>query len=164
MVAESRIVKKIKVGLVCGPGGHYAHMKILEEAISGFHYFYITIDSIVTHEIDNSYLFRDIPLKRRIDFLKIALYYLVIFTRSFRILIKEKPKVLVSTGGEGVLPVFYAGKMLGIKLLHIEPSTRYEKPSMTGRLIYPIVDRLFVQNPELLQAYGKKAEYHGGLL
>jgi UDP-N-acetylglucosamine:LPS N-acetylglucosamine transferase len=164
MIIKDTAITKIKVGLVSESGGHYTQMVLLREAMSDFSYFYITRYSEITRKLENSYIFKDMPHRSNIDYLKICCYYIVIFFKSIKILHDEKPNVLVSTGGGLPVPVFYAGKLLGIKLIHIEPSTKYRYPSWTGRLIYPIVDKIFVQNPELLQAYGNKAEYHGGLL
>ncbi|MFO8009300.1 MAG: PssD/Cps14F family polysaccharide biosynthesis glycosyltransferase [Dehalococcoidia bacterium] len=163
MIAEiEQMPETIKAGLVCGLGGHYTQMKLLEKAFEGLDYFYITVDSIASREEEKAYLFRNLSIKRSVDYIKL-MYYLYIFLKSFFILLKERPSVLVSTGGSGMTPpVFYAARMLGIKLILIEPHTRFTSKSLAGKTVSPITDRIFVQNPELLQAYRGKAEYWGG--
>ena len=154
--------RRIKVGLVSEGGGHYAQMQLLKEAFADFDYFYITIDNLVTRDGVNTYLFKGINLSSPIHYPWIPIHYFAVFIRAIRILRKEKPTVLVTTGGSEVaVPVCYAGKLLKIKLVFIEAPTRVERPSLSGRLLAPISDRVFVRNPELLKVYGKKAEFHG---
>lgn len=155
--------KKIKVGLVCDITGHFIEMKLLKDAYDEFDYFYITYDHIVTHDMKNTYYFKE-PKAKSLLSISLLVRYLTIFFQSFAILLKEKPEVLISTGGGLPVPVFYAGKILGIKLIFIEHIGRFTSPSNCGRALYPICARFFVQNPGMLAVYGKKAEYHGGIV
>ncbi|MCR9580132.1 PssD/Cps14F family polysaccharide biosynthesis glycosyltransferase [Vibrio antiquarius] len=62
---------------------------------------------------------------------------------------------VVSLGpGISVVPIFVA-KSLSIKTAHIETSCRFESKSLTGKVLYPIVDTFYVQNEELLSIYKK---------
>ncbi|NJE77405.1 hypothetical protein, partial [Thermococcus sp. ES12] len=83
--------------------------------------------------------------------------------KIIKIIAKEKPDVMVSNGAEIAIPFFYLGKILGIKTIFIECYTRVDEPTITGKLVYPISDYFFVLWPEMLQQYGKKAKYVGGL-
>jgi len=58
---------------------------------------------------------------------------------------------------------FYVGKLLKIKLIFIEPYDFIRYPSLTGRLVAPIVDELLVQHPEQL-AFFKNARFEGSIL
>lgn len=83
----------------------------------------------------------------------------------FGILLKERPKVLFSTGAEIAIPAFYLAKVLfRTKLIFLESLTRIEKPSLTGKWLYPITDLFLVQEPDLLPFYGPKAVFQGNLL
>ena len=82
------------------------------------------------------------------------------FFMALRVLWKEKPSILISTGAGVGVPFIYAAKLLGIPTVFIEAWTRVESLSMTGRLVYPVVDYLYVQYPELAEKY-KKALYKG---
>ncbi|MCP3683601.1 MAG: hypothetical protein GY861_13020 [bacterium] len=154
--------KNIKVGLVCDGSGHYAQLSSLEEAFEDFEYFYMTIENIVTKERKDAYLFKGIELRSRLVAFQLPLYLLNVVAKTLRVFFLEKPQVLVSTGGSGfAIPVFYIGKILGMKLIFIETASRVEKRSLTGKILSPVVDRIFVRHPELLKAYGEKAEFHG---
>ena len=78
-----------------------------------------------------------------------------------RAFIVERPNVVVSTGSEIAIPVFYLARLLRCRLIFIESWCRVRTPSGTGKLVQPIVDELFVQWPSLLDVYGPKAEHAG---
>ena len=87
------------------------------------------------------------------------------FIVQLSIFLKEKPKVLFSTGAEIAIPSFYIGKFLfRTKLIYLECSAQVYSPSLTGRWVYPISDLFLVQWESLLQHYGPKANYVGGLI
>ena len=58
---------------------------------------------------------------------------------------KEKPDLIISCGAAVAVPFFYLGKMMGAKLIYIEVFDRIDKPTMTGKMVYPIVDKFVVQ-------------------
>ena len=86
-----------------------------------------------------------------------------------KIVKKEKPDLLFSCGAGIAPPVFLAGKILGCKLLFMEPYDFIAYPSLSGRLVAPIVDKLLVQHKIQKKFFqtrltGKKAEYWGETL
>jgi beta-1,4-N-acetylglucosaminyltransferase len=83
---------------------------------------------------------------------------------AWSILRREKPDVLVSTGSEIAIPFFMLAKLLRIRTIYIELCCRVTSPSRTGKLLYPIADTFLVQWPQLIDVYGAKARYEGGLL
>ena len=85
--------------------------------------------------------------------------------KAVKILLKEKPDVIISTGGgEIAVPFCYIGKVLGAKVIFIETLTRLTTPSGGGKLVYPIADLFLVQWESLLNRYGKKAKYWGKVI
>lgn len=75
---------------------------------------------------------------------------------------RHRPDVLLSTGGGVTVPLFVVGKLVGARLIYVESLTRVDGPSLTGRLVYPLVDRFFVQWPEA--ATRSRMEFVGNLL
>jgi UDP-N-acetylglucosamine:LPS N-acetylglucosamine transferase len=128
----------------------------LKEAFEGHETFFITYDCARTRELENKYLMKDIgtnPFLMAIGFLKI-----------FRILVKERPLLIISTGAEIAIPAFYLGKLFRSKTIFIESWTRVVDPTGTGRIVYPVSDVFLVQWERLLQKYGNKARYEGAIL
>ena len=68
---------------------------------------------------------------------------------------KEKPDLIISSGAAVAVPFFYLGKLFGAKLIYIEVFDRIDKPTMTGKLVYPIVDKFIVQWEEMKKVYPK---------
>lgn len=83
--------------------------------------------------------------------------------QTIRILLKERPDIIISTGAGVAIPACYFGKVLGSKIVFIETFCMPTKGSLSGRLAYPIADRFLVQWKDQLKNYGKKAEYVGSV-
>lgn len=84
--------------------------------------------------------------------------------RVLRIVLTEKPDVIVSLGAEIALPFFFLAKPLRIKTVFIESWCRIHGLSKTGRLLYPLADAFYVQWPQLLDVCGPKARYEGAVI
>lgn len=74
---------------------------------------------------------------------------------AIKVLLKEKPDLIVSSGAAVAVPFFYIGKLMRKKLVYIEVFDRIDKPTLTGRLVYPITDRFVVQWEEQKKVYPK---------
>jgi len=147
----------MKIALVCSHGGHLTEMLYLMEAFKGHDVFFITYDSSRTRALRyRKYLLENIgtnPVKMLKAFLKIG-----------KILAKERPQVVISTGSEIAIPTFIIAKFLGIRTIFIESWCRIKTRSGTGRIVYYFSDLFLVQWPQLLNLYGKKAMYKGAVI
>ena len=74
---------------------------------------------------------------------------------AWRVLRKERPDIIISSGAAVAVPFFYLGKLFGAKLIYIEVFDRIDKPTLTGKLVYPIVDKFIVQWEEQKRVYKK---------
>jgi len=73
-----------------------------------------------------------------------------------------KVRGVISTGpGIAILPSLFF-KLSGAKIVHIETWSRFETKSLTGRVMYRIADRFYVQNREQKRHYPHAI--FGGLL
>ena len=84
------------------------------------------------------------------------------FFQAYKILQKEKPKFIISTGAGIAVPVCYAGKLLRIKIIFVVTSSSIYKLNLSARLIYPISNLFIVQYKNFLKKY-KKAIFRGNL-
>lgn len=62
---------------------------------------------------------------------------------------RHRPDVLLSTGAGPIVPLSIIGKLFGAQTIYIETFGSVEQPSMTGKLMAPLADRLYYQWPEL---------------
>ena len=74
---------------------------------------------------------------------------------AIKVLKSEKPDIIISSGAAVAVPFFYIGKIMGAKTIYIEVFDRISKPTLTGRLVYPITDKFIVQWEEMKQVYPK---------
>ena len=68
---------------------------------------------------------------------------------------KEKPDVIISSGTAVAVPFFYIGKLFGAKTVYIEVFDRIDKPTVTGKLVYPVTDKFIVKWEEMKKVYPK---------
>lgn len=146
----------MKLALIASSGGHLAELHALAEFWQPEPHFWVSFKTT-----DAEYLLRDEkvhwayhPTNRSpVNLARNAVL-------AVQILRDERPDVVISTGAGVGVPFLLAGRALGMKTLYIESITRISKLSISGRLVYPFVDRFWVQWEELAKQHGK-AEFHG---
>lgn len=74
---------------------------------------------------------------------------------AFRILRREKPDLILSSGAAVAVPFFWLGKLFRAKTVFVEVFDRMDRPTLTGRLIYPVSDVFIVQWEEMKRFYPK---------
>lgn len=82
--------------------------------------------------------------------------------RSLMIIIKERPKVMITTGVLAIIPLALLMKLFGGKLIYIESFAKVSSKNMSGDLLYKFADQFYVQWEEMLKLY-PKAIYKGGI-
>lgn len=158
----------MKICLECAEGGHLDEMLNIIEAFYGNDIFFITTKAPSTECLSKEYNVYYARKQYETD-TKVAIYIRELFLISklffslFLILLKERPKLIVSTGGGSTIPLFYLGKLLGIKLIYIESLARTDNPSLTGRIVHPITDVFLVQWNSMLKFY-KNAKFWGRVI
>lgn len=145
----------MKICLACSSGGHLSEMKELKEVYGGYTHFFVTYRSADTIELAEKEKVHFLVNPRRHPILTI-----LNILQSFKRFIKEKPDIVLTTGAGVALPMCYIAKLYRKKIIFIESFCRVEKPSLFGRLIYPIANLTIVQWEPLLEYY-KRAEYGG---
>ena len=78
------------------------------------------------------------------------------------LIVKERPKVMITTGVLAVIPLALMLKIFGGKLIYIESFAKVCSKNLTGNLLYHFADRFYVQWKEMLNLY-PDAIYKGGI-
>jgi UDP-N-acetylglucosamine:LPS N-acetylglucosamine transferase len=86
-----------------------------------------------------------------------------VFIKSLKVVIKERPDVVITTGSLPLALVCFWGKLLGAKIVWIDSITNVYRLSLSGRLVRRIADLLLVQWPELAEKY-PGVEYAGAVI
>ena len=155
---------KLKICIVASAGGHLQECNKLFPIFSKYDYFYITFakKDIAKSLKGRVYIVTNPDIRNPKLGIKAVIKN---FFEVLKILIKEKPHVVITSGASIAIPVCLLAKILfRTKIIFIETISRFYKPSLTGRILYPIADLFFVQWRSLLKKYGKKAIYGGPLI
>jgi len=67
------------------------------------------------------------------------------FVRTFGLMRRYRPDVVVSTGAAIAVPLFVWARLFGIRTVFIEVYDRIENPTLTSRLVRPMTDLFLVQ-------------------
>ena len=88
---------------------------------------------------------------------------LMIFFRSFSIIGKDKPDVIITTGSMPLAMLCLVAKLSGKKVIWIDSIANTERFSVSGRLMYHFADVFLTQWPSLAEKH-PRAEFVGAIL
>ncbi len=148
--------KRLKICMASSAGGHLTELLQIKEVVEGFDSFFVTFKREDTEGFDEKLYFIEDPKRNPFKLFKN-------FFQSLKIIYKEKPDVIVTTGAGVVVSLCYIGKVFGAKIIFIESFARITSRSLSGVFVYPITDLFFVQWKSVLTKYGKKAIYGGSV-
>ena len=141
----------MKICLVGSSGGHLTHLYMLKPFWQEHERVWVTFD-----KADAQSLLKDekmypcyFPTNRNI---KNLLRNTVV---AWKVLRKEKPDLIISSGAAVAVPFFYLGKLFRKKTVYIEVFDRIDKSTLTGKLVHPVTDLFVVQWEEMLNVYSK---------
>lgn len=143
--------KKLKICLVGSSGGHLTHLYMLKPFWQDKERFWVTFDKedarslLQGEQVYPCYFPTNRNLKNLIRNTVLA----------WKVLCRERPDLIISSGAAVAVPFFYLGKLFGAKTIYIEVYDRIDKPTLTGRLVYPVTDRFIVQWEEMKKVYPK---------
>jgi len=86
-----------------------------------------------------------------------------VLIRSLKIVVKERPDVVITTGSLPLAIFCLVAKAVGSKIVWIDSIANIECFSMSGRLVLPFADLFLTQWPELSEKYNN-VEYAGALI
>jgi beta-1,4-N-acetylglucosaminyltransferase len=157
-----------KVLIMLGMGGHTSQILRLVDMISeNYEYEYI-----IGHDDQTSmkkikfpgkiYRMKNPRLMKNNSLIPVFFNMFATTIDAFKILIKSKPKVIISAGPSFSIPTFWIAKLFGKKTIFIESWVRVHNKSLTGKLVYPVSDLFLVQWESMKKVYPKSV-YAGRL-
>lgn len=152
------MIKSKKICIAASAGGHLVEALQLKEIWKGKEHFFISdkrINAIDLAKKEKIYFIT--PARRNLTKLIIS------FNETRKILSKENPDIIISTGAEIGFPAMLLGVLSGKKVIYIESIARINSPSLTGKLIYPFISDFYVQWPEGKKFF-PKAKYVGAVV
>ena len=150
----------MKICLIASSGGHLEQILMLAPLIEKYSGFIVTEKTNYNPGIKcmTTYYLKQVN-RSKWDTLFLMLINSVI---SIKILVTEKPDLIITTGALSVIPLCMLAKLFRKKLIFIESYAKISSPTLTGKLLYHFSDEFYVQWKEMLKHY-PNAIYKGGI-
>jgi UDP-N-acetylglucosamine:LPS N-acetylglucosamine transferase len=149
----------LKICLAASAGGHISQLLKLAESWNGYETFCVTTTEVVRDNLGKSGEVYVVGECNRQHLIRV----IAVFLRCIRIVYKERPDVVISTGAAAGCIVCFLGKLFGAKVVWIDSITNVERISLSGRMVRYIADLFLVQWMELAHKY-KNTEFVGAVI
>jgi len=149
--------RRRKVMAVSSGGGHWVELSRIRGAFAGVDVFYVSTDPTAAAGLAAPhYAIREVTRRDRLGFL-------VVLAQLVRILLRERPDVVLTTGAApGLIALAAAKCLLRCRTIWIDSISSAETMSLSARLARPVADAWLVQWAHLARPEGP--EYWGAVL
>jgi len=145
---------------IASGGGHWVQLMRLRPAWEGLDVFYVSLDPSSAVDVPGHryYTIRDASRKQKWAFLLVAASLL-------RILLRERPAVVITTGSAPALvAIALARKLFGARTIWIDSIANAERLSTSGQKAGAVADIWLTQWPALTEGEGRRPEHWGAVL
>lgn len=149
----------MKICLVCSSGGHFFELFSVNPLWEKHDRFWVTFPRQDTKSLlrNEKTYWAHFPTNRSLkNLIRNA-------GLAVKVIARERPAAVISTGAGVAVPFLYLGRLLGLQTIYIESLARINDLSLTGRLVYRVVDHFLVQWPELAERY-PRARFRGQVI
>lgn len=134
---------------IASGGGHWIELLRLRPAFAGWDVTYVSMFDNYRSEIAGAryYTIPDASRFNKAAFLKVVI-------TAFGIMLRERPKVIVTTGSAPMLSFLLLGKLTGAKTLWIDSIAQSEELSSSGRVAKRLATQTISQWPIVAEREG----------
>jgi len=152
--------KDKRVLFISSTGGHFVELMELEPLFKKYNYHIIVEKDKTNKNLKNKYgkKLSYLPYGTRAKLLPYLFIFTWIIIKTIIYYIKYRPHVIITTGTHTAVPMCYLGHLFGSKVIFIETFANRTRPSLSGRLVYPISDMFIVQWEEMKKFYPNAVE------
>jgi len=130
----------MKILAMASIGGHWIQLLRLTPAIKDFEVVYAATNEKCSTMVKGHQFYKITDFNR---WNPIKMFYAII--DGFRIIIKENPDFIITTGSAPCMIVLFIGKLFGCKTIWIESIANVEKQSLSGKIASKFASRTYVQ-------------------
>jgi len=149
----------VKICLVASAGGHLSQLLKIVQAVNGYEAFVVTTSEAVRENLTRFGRVHVVGECNRQHSLRVVRVVLT----CWRILRRERPDVILSTGAAAGCVCCFLGKLMGAKIVWVDSITNVDRLSLSGWLVRYIADLFIVQWAELARKY-RGTEYVGTIV
>jgi len=149
----------MKICLAASAGGHLTQLLKINGVCQGYDVFYVSSVDVVLDKLQKfgrTYIVGECNREH-------VLRTITVLFKTLKIIIKERPGVVISTGAAPGLLCCLWGKLLGSKVVWLDSIANTEKLSMSGRLVRPFANLVLTQWPNIAEKY-KNVECVGAVI
>jgi UDP-N-acetylglucosamine--N-acetylmuramyl-(pentapeptide) pyrophosphoryl-undecaprenol N-acetylglucosamine transferase len=148
----------LRVCLAASGGGHLRQMLDLQPAWGGYDHFFVTEKSALGESVAKDhraifvqhYSFGQVRWGQPIKMLTSMIRN---FFQSARLVLRERPDVVLTTGAGAVFWTCLMARALGARLILIESFARFHGPSKSGHMAKPFATDVVVQSAKLKEQW-----------
>lgn len=125
-----------RIMAIASGGGHWVQLMRLKPAFDDLNIFYVSMDPTSATDVPGKryYTIRDASRKEKLAFIAVTL-------KLFWILLRERPKVIVTTGsGPALVALTLGRKIFGAKTIWIDSIANADELSLSGKQAGRIAD------------------------
>ena len=151
--------KKIKICLAASAGGHISQLLKLAESWKGYETFWVTTSDVVREKLQEySKVYIVGECNREHPFRA-----LLVTANCIKIILKEKPDVIISTGAAPPCILCLIGKLFGARIVWVDSIANVARLSLSASIVRPFADIVLTQWPEVAGKYAN-VEYVGAVV
>jgi UDP-N-acetylglucosamine:LPS N-acetylglucosamine transferase len=137
----------LKIGLVASAGGHLTQLLCTAKSWAGYETFFVTTNEAARRKLrqhGHVYIVNECNRTQPLRLLKA-------FFKCIRILGRERPDVVMSSGAAPGLLMCVLGKIRGAKVVWLDSIANVDRLSLSGRMVRPFADLILTQWPEIAE-------------
>lgn len=162
--AKARAGRGLRICLAGSGGGHVRQLLDLEAAWSPHDHFFVSEDTALSRSIAENHRTHFVAhlalgQARLGSPLKMIAAAMRNFVQSGRIMLRERPNLVISTGAGAVFFSVLWGRLVGAKIVTVESFARFHHPSVFARLTGPFAHHKVVQSQALARRYPDAAVF-----
>jgi UDP-N-acetylglucosamine:LPS N-acetylglucosamine transferase len=153
------MTKKTKICIAASAGGHLSQLLTLSEVWEGYEIICVSTGQMVKEKlqkIGRTYIVGECNREHPI-------LTLGVMTRCLRIIYRERPYVVLSTGAAPGFLMCLWGKIFGAKVIWLDSIANAKNLSMSGRLVRRFADLVLSQWSDVASQY-PNVEYVGEVI
>ncbi|SCP96238.1 PssD/Cps14F family polysaccharide biosynthesis glycosyltransferase [Anaerobium acetethylicum] len=149
-----------KLCFAASSGGHFEQLSMLKPLMEKYESCVVTEETEYKAVIKGQKMYYMHQVNRKEK--SMPLWMIVNAFKSLKLMIVEKPDVIITTGVLAMIPLCLLAKLFGKKLVYIESFAKVSSPTETGKLMYKYADIFYVQWESMKKFY-PNAIFLGGI-
>ena len=153
------MVTRKKICLAASAGGHLMQLLKVADSWQGRDVFYVSTVPVVADKLEKlgkTYIVGECNRQHPVR-------TFLVMMRCLKIVLKERPDVVISTGAAPGLLLCVLARIFLAKIVWLDSIANTEKLSMSGRMIRPFANLILSQWPDVAAKY-KNVEYVGAVI